>query len=40
MEVLIEREYLLNRNLYRTDVYQKYSDRCADMKIMIFRKNF
>jgi ubiquinone/menaquinone biosynthesis C-methylase UbiE len=38
MEVVIERDYLLNCNLYRPEVYGQYVGRCTDMKIMFLRK--
>lgn len=37
-EVVLEEDYLLNRALYRPEVYQRYRDRCTDTKVMIFRK--
>jgi ubiquinone/menaquinone biosynthesis C-methylase UbiE len=38
MEVIVEREYLLNHKLYRPNVYRQYLGRCTDMKMMILRK--
>ena len=37
-EVVLEEDYLLNRALYRPEVYERYRDRCTDTKVMIFRK--
>ena len=37
-EVVLEDDYLLNRKLYRQDVYERYAGRCTDTKAMIFRK--
>jgi len=37
-DVVVEREYLLNRKLYRPDVYRQYVGRCTDTKMMILRK--
>jgi hypothetical protein len=37
-EVVLEEDYLLNRSLYRPEVYERYRGRCTDTKVMIFRK--
>lgn len=37
-EVVAEEDYLLSRRLYRRDVYDRYSGRCTDTKMMAFRK--
>jgi ubiquinone/menaquinone biosynthesis C-methylase UbiE len=37
-EVVLEQDYLLYHQLYRRQVYDRYSDRCSDTKVMIFRK--
>lgn len=37
-EVVLEQSYLLNRKLYRPEVYSRYVGRCSDTKIMMFRK--
>jgi 2-polyprenyl-3-methyl-5-hydroxy-6-metoxy-1,4-benzoquinol methylase len=37
-EVLVEEDYLLNRSLYRPEVYLRYANRCSDTKLMVFRK--
>jgi ubiquinone/menaquinone biosynthesis C-methylase UbiE len=37
-EILLEEDYLLYQQLYRRDVYDRYVDRCADTKVMHFRK--
>ena len=37
-ETIAKEDYLLNRRLYRPEVYQRYRDRCADMRMMQFRK--
>jgi len=37
-EVVSEEKYLLYRRLYRREVYDRFKDRCADTKLMIFRK--
>jgi ubiquinone/menaquinone biosynthesis C-methylase UbiE len=37
-EVVLEQDYLLYQQLYRRQVYDQYSDRCSDTKVMIFRK--
>jgi ubiquinone/menaquinone biosynthesis C-methylase UbiE len=37
-EIAVEEDYLLYRSLYRRHVYERYAGRCADMKVMIFRK--
>lgn len=36
--VVAELDYLLYRELYRRDVYERYAERCTDTKAMIFRK--
>jgi ubiquinone/menaquinone biosynthesis C-methylase UbiE len=37
-ETIADEDYLLNRTLYRREVYEAYAGRCTDMKLMIFRK--
>jgi ubiquinone/menaquinone biosynthesis C-methylase UbiE len=37
-EIVAEENYLLFRALYRRDVYERFKDRCADTRLMIFRK--
>jgi ubiquinone/menaquinone biosynthesis C-methylase UbiE len=37
-DAVLEEDYLLNRKLYRPEVYQRYLGRCTDTKAMIFRK--
>ena len=37
-EVVADEDYLLNRALYRTEVYARYRDCCTDTKMMVFRK--
>ena len=37
-ETLAKEDYLLNRRLYRPEVYERYRDRCTDMRMMMFRK--
>lgn len=37
-EVVIDEDYLLFRALYRPAVYDKYRDRIADTKLIVFRK--
>jgi hypothetical protein len=37
-EIVLEQDYLLYQQLYRRQVYDRYSDRCSDTKVMIFRK--
>lgn len=37
-EVVLRSEYLLFRDLYRPEVYERYRDRCTDNQCMIFRK--
>lgn len=39
LDVILEEDYLLYRKLYRRDVYERYQDRCTDMRVMIFRRN-
>ena len=38
LEVVLAETYLLYRALYRREVYDRFKDRCADTKLMIFRK--
>lgn len=37
-ETVATEDYLLNRSLYRPEVYERYRDRCTDTRMMIFRK--
>jgi ubiquinone/menaquinone biosynthesis C-methylase UbiE len=37
-ETIAKEDYLLNRSLYRPKVYERYRDRCADTRMMQFRK--
>jgi ubiquinone/menaquinone biosynthesis C-methylase UbiE len=37
-EIVLSEDYLLYRNLYRLDVYNKYEKLCNDMRVMVFRK--
>lgn len=37
-EVVLEDKYLLYRDLYRREVYERFKDRCVDAQLMIFRK--
>jgi ubiquinone/menaquinone biosynthesis C-methylase UbiE len=37
-EVVRDEDYLLNRALYRPEVYARYVGRCTDTKLMVFRK--
>lgn len=37
-ETIAKEDYLLNRALYRPEVYQQYRDRCTDTRMMQFRK--
>ena len=37
-EVVLDQDYLLYQQLYRRAVYDRYSDRCTDTKVMHFRK--
>lgn len=38
LEVVLQQDYLLYRELYRRDVYDRYRDRCVDTRVMVFRK--
>lgn len=35
---VIEEDYLLFRRLYRPEVYDRFRDRCADTRVMAFRR--
>lgn len=37
-EMVVERDYLLNRSLYRPEVFARYRNRCSDTHLMIARK--
>lgn len=37
-EIVLEKKYLLYRELYRREVYDLFKDHCADAQLMIFRK--
>lgn len=37
-EVVLAQDYLLNRTLYRPEVYRNYVGRCTDTRVMIFRR--
>jgi ubiquinone/menaquinone biosynthesis C-methylase UbiE len=37
-DTAIEQSYLLNRRLYRPQVFRRYVGRCVDTKAMVFRK--
>jgi hypothetical protein len=37
-EVIAKEDYLLNRSLYRPEVYKRYRHRCTDTRMMQFRK--
>lgn len=37
-EIVLQQDYLLYRKLYRPEVYEQYKDRCADTRVMVFRK--
>jgi ubiquinone/menaquinone biosynthesis C-methylase UbiE len=37
-DTVLDESYLLNRRLYRPDVYHRYAGRCCDTKLMAFRK--
>jgi ubiquinone/menaquinone biosynthesis C-methylase UbiE len=38
-EIVIEKDYLLYKSLYRREIYDAYADRCTDTKVMVFRKS-
>jgi ubiquinone/menaquinone biosynthesis C-methylase UbiE len=38
LEIVLEQDYLLYQQLYRSDVYDQFSGRCTDTKMMLFRK--
>jgi ubiquinone/menaquinone biosynthesis C-methylase UbiE len=37
-EIVTATDYLLNRRLYRPEVFARYRDRCSDTRLMVFRK--
>lgn len=37
-ETVIEEDYLLARELYRPEIYDRYVGRCSDTRVMAFRK--
>jgi ubiquinone/menaquinone biosynthesis C-methylase UbiE len=37
-EIVVQQDYLLYRKLYLREVYEQYKDRCADTRVMVFRK--
>lgn len=37
-EVVLDEDYLLNRRLYRAEVFERYAGRCTDTKAMAFRR--
>lgn len=37
-EVVVSENYLLDRRLYRQEVYDRYAGVCSDTKVMVFRK--
>jgi len=38
MEVVLAEDYLLNHAIYPRALYERYRDRCSDMRVTIFRK--
>lgn len=38
LKPVLKEDYLLFRKLYRQEVYDRYKARCADMRVMIFRR--
>jgi len=37
-EIVLKRNYLLYKNSYRKDIYERYKHRCSDMAMLIVRK--